>query len=131
MGKRAKKWQVKGVHMEKAVVGHYAEVEEVVMDSDEVQATSLFRLLGPQEGFGGYVMRVFRLQTGGFTPKHRHDWVHINLVISGQGRLLMEDQYHDIAAGSYALVPSGTLHQFQNTGEDVLEFMCIIPEESK
>lgn len=115
--------------MEKAIVNHYSQVEEVVMESEEVKGTSMFRVLGPAEGFTGYAMRVFRLKEGGFTPKHRHDWVHINLVVSGQGRLLTEDSWQDISQGSYALVPEGMLHQFQNTGKEPLVFMCIIPEE--
>lgn len=117
--------------MDKAVVAHFSEVSEQVMEDKEVKGTSLFRLLGPEDGFLGYAMRVFTLEPGGHTPRHRHDWVHINLIVSGEGRLLIEDEWQKISQGFYAFVPSSTLHQFENTGDEPLVFMCIIPEEKK
>jgi quercetin dioxygenase-like cupin family protein len=74
-------------------------------------------------------MRVFELEPGGFTPRHQHPWPHINYVVQGNGTLYLNGQENPIEAGSYAYVPGNELHQFQNTSNEVLKFICIVPSE--
>lgn len=112
-------------------VGHISDVENVTMDNVELKGTSMRRLIGPENGWKGYAMRLFTVEPGGYTPKHSHDWEHINLVLSGEGSLLTGKEETKIKKGSYAYLPSGTLHQFRNTGSEPLEFMCIVPEKEK
>ena len=40
--------------------------------------------VGPEQGWEN-TLRVFTLKPGGHTPKHSHDWEHVNFVISGNG----------------------------------------------
>jgi quercetin dioxygenase-like cupin family protein len=84
-------------------------------------------LVGPELGWDDHVMRVFDLQPGGYTPKHHHDWPHINYILSGEGTLFLDDQENPIAAGAYAYVPANALHQFRNTSDKPLQFICIVP----
>ena len=44
--------------------------------------------ISPKEGWDGWVMRIFTLKKDGFTPKHTHDWPHINYIIGGKGPFL-------------------------------------------
>jgi quercetin dioxygenase-like cupin family protein len=117
--------------MKLPTVGHYKEVDNVSMDHPDLKDTAMRRLIGPEHGWDGYAMRLFTVEPGGYTPKHIHDWAHINLVLSGMGTVLTGDKETDIKKGSYAYVPGGTLHQFRNTSGEPLEFMCIVPEEEK
>ncbi|QRN85464.1 cupin domain-containing protein [Clostridia bacterium] len=112
-------------------VGHIEDVENVQVDSVEAKATWMRRLIGPENGWDGYAMRLFTVEPGGHTPRHAHDWPHINLVLSGEGTLFVNDREEAIEKGSYAYLPGGTKHQFRNTGSVPLEFMCIVPEEEK
>jgi quercetin dioxygenase-like cupin family protein len=73
-------------------------------------------------------MRLFSVAPGGHTPRHTHDWPHINIVLAGQGRLDIDGVEHAIEAGTSGFVPAGSTHQFTNTGDSVLEFVCIVPE---
>lgn len=50
--------------------------------ADKVSKTVV---VGKKEGWDGYVLRVFKLEPGGFTPRHSHDWEHVNYIISGRG----------------------------------------------
>lgn len=86
-------------------------------------------LVGPNEGWSDHVMRVFELQPGGFTPKHSHDWPHINFILKGEGTLFLNGVENPVSAGSYAYVPGNELHQFKNAGNEPFMFICIVPKE--
>lgn len=83
--------------------------------------------VGPEQGWEDYVMRIITLDANGNSPAHRHDWPHINYVISGQGTLMIADKEYTIGAGDCAYVPSNEDHCFTNKGENPLEFICIVP----
>ena len=84
-------------------------------------------VIGADEGWRDHVMRVFRLDPGGFTPRHRHDWEHVNHVIRGRGRLRLGGAVHELKEKDFAFVPSNTEHQFENPYEEPFEFICIVP----
>ncbi|MFA5380955.1 MAG: cupin domain-containing protein [Candidatus Izemoplasmatales bacterium] len=86
-------------------------------------------LVSPENGWNDYVMRVIEVGESGYTPKHCHPWPHINYVIEGKGELLIDNQINVVESGSYAFVPSDTLHQFRNIGQSVFKFICIVPKE--
>jgi quercetin dioxygenase-like cupin family protein len=86
-------------------------------------------LISPREGWDGYVMRLFELGEGGYTPKHTHDWPHINFITGGKGILHLDGMDYELEGGSFAYVPSGKIHQFKSTSTDPLTFICIVPEE--
>ena len=73
-------------------------------------------------------MRLFDVEPGGHTPRHTHDWPHINFVAGGRGVLFLDGEEHPLEAGAYAYVPSGHEHQFRAAPEAPLSFVCIVPE---
>ena len=74
------------------------------------------------------VLRLFDVEPGGHTPKHSHDWPHINFVASGGGVLFLDGEEHPLLPGSYAYVPSNHEHQFRAAADAPLSFVCIVPE---
>jgi len=74
------------------------------------------------------VLRTFELSEDGHSPKHIHDWPHINYVLEGNGVLFLNGKENEITKGSIAYVPSNELHQFRNTGKEPLKFICIVPK---
>ena len=95
---------------------------------DGVKGASRAVVIGPPEGWSDHVMRVFRLEPGGHTPKHQHDWEHINHVLSGRGKLLIGDTLSELSEKDFALVPSNIEHQFTNPYDEPFEFICIVPK---
>lgn len=87
--------------------------------------------IGAQEGWDGYTLRTFTLEPGGHTPKHTHDWEHVNYVIKGKGRLLVDGEVQDIKEKDFAFVPPNTEHQFTNPHEEAFEFICIVPNRGE
>ena len=111
------------------IVANEKDVHSIVMESPEVKAAAMKALISPREGWDGYVMRVVELGEGGFSPKHVHEWPHINYILEGKGSLHIEGKGKSLEAGSYAYVPAGTLHQYKNEGSGMFRFICIVPEE--
>lgn len=110
-------------------IGHKNDVEKKVVNHPQAKDATMQVLISPTEGWEGHVMRMFEVAPGGFTPRHQHPWPHINYIVRGRASLFLNGSENVITAGSYAYVPAGELHQFQNTGEEPFEFMCIVPEE--
>ena len=46
---------------------------------------------------------------------------------TGKGKVFIGDAWHDISAGTTIFVPPNVDHQFKNTSEDVMTFICVIP----
>ncbi len=86
-------------------------------------------LVGPRQGWDGWVMRHFTLGASGYTPRHAHSWPHITYILSGKGTLFLDGHENAVEAGCTAYIPGGADHQFRNTGEDEFCFICIVPEE--
>lgn len=111
------------------IIGNTMDTEKIVINSPEVKEASMKVLVSPKEGWESHVMREMTVGVGGHTPKHQHNWPHINYVVEGEGTLLIEDTLHPLSPGSYAFVPENTLHQFTNTGTSTFKFLCIVPNE--
>ncbi len=111
------------------MISHENQVETKVVTHPEALSATMKVLVGPADGWEGHVMREFILQKGGHTPKHVHPWPHINYIIEGEGTLFLNGQKNQVEAGSIAYVPNDALHQFENTGDGELRFICIVPEE--
>ena len=111
------------------IVANEKDQDAKSIDSIEVKSAAIKALISPAEGWDGYVMRVIELGEDGYTPKHTHDWPHINYIIEGEGTLHIEGKDNPVSAGSYAYVPTGSLHQFKNNGSGTFRFICIVPEE--
>ena len=111
------------------VVGEKADVTATPMAGDGIEGVVKRVLISPEEGWDGWVMRLFDVEPGGHTPRHSHPWPHINFVPSGRGTLFVGGEEQGLAPGSYAFVPGGVEHQFSAAPDESLSFICIVPSE--
>lgn len=110
-------------------VGNMKDLQGKVLQGDAVKNAAMQVAISPEEGWEGYVMRFLTLGEEGYSPKHTHDWPHINYMIEGEGVLMIDNVDYPVSAGSYSYVPGGKIHQFRNTGKGDFKFICIVPEE--
>jgi quercetin dioxygenase-like cupin family protein len=87
--------------------------------------------IGASEGWEGYTLRTFTLEPGGHTPKHSHDWEHVNYIIRGMGILMIDGKDHEVSEKDFALVPPNIDHQFSNPFDETFEFICIVPNRGE
>jgi len=111
------------------MINHINALKTQPINHPSANNASMKTLVGSDEGWQDYVMRVVDVEVGGYTPKHEHPWPHINYFLEGEGTLLLEDTLHPASSGSYSYVPANTLHQFKNTGDQPFKFICIVPKE--
>ena len=84
--------------------------------------------LSARDGSPAFSFRVFTIEPGGHTPYHTHPFEHLNYVIEGEGALVKESgETAALHAGDFALVLPGEKHQYRNTGDKPLVFMCMVP----
>ena len=97
---------------------------------DGIQGVSMKLLVGKQDDAPTFAMRHFLVEPGGFTPMHQHPWEHEVLILSGEGEVDSDGEVAHISSGDGLYIPSNELHQFRNTSNTPLEFLCIVPVES-
>jgi tRNA-Thr(GGU) m(6)t(6)A37 methyltransferase TsaA len=75
-----------------------------------------------------FSLRLFEMEPGTSSPYHQHAHEHQVYVLSGQALLRGESQSYNLRAGDTALVLPHEEHQFTNTGDQTLRFLCAIPQ---
>ncbi len=107
-------------------IAHYTETEAQGPDS-YAPGVTLRPVIGPADGAPHFTMRLFEVAPGGETPYHSHDWEHEVFIVAGTGVLRSETGESALSEGIVAFIPGGEKHQFANPSEDVLRFLCVIP----
>jgi quercetin dioxygenase-like cupin family protein len=87
--------------------------------------------IGASEGWQDHTLRTFTLAPGGHTPRHSHDWEHVNYIIRGKGNLMIDSQDHEVVEKDFAFVPPNIEHQFSNPFDEPFEFICIVPNRGE
>lgn len=95
----------------------------------EAKGVEMRLLIHRAEGAPNFYMRQFTVAPEGFTPRHRHDWEHEVYVLSGRGEACTPDGPHPLKAGDCIFVPPREEHQFRNTGDEPLKFLCLVPRQ--
>lgn len=66
-----------------------------------------------------------RVAPGGTTVAHYHPITEeIYYILSGTGRMRLDAEHRDVAAGDAIAIPPGQVHQITNTGSTPLVFLC-------
>ncbi len=106
-------------------IKHWMDVP--AQDVPDAPGVTIRWVLNEQDGAPHFALRILQVQPGSATPYHSHWWEHEVFVLAGQGALITEAGNWPLVPGSTVLVDGNELHQFRNTGDDVLRFMCLIP----
>lgn len=110
---------------------HYNDIMAVAVEMAGAKGVFKKVPIGDKEGWEGYTLRTFTLAPGGHTPRHAHDWEHVNFVIRGKGRLMIEGHVQEVAERDFAFVPPDAEHQFTNPFDEPFEFVCIVPNRGE
>ncbi len=111
-------------------VNHYEKVVQAPVTMEGAFGCQVRWLVDEQQGAPNFAMRHFEVAPGGYTPRHSHPYEHEVFVLEGTGVVYEGDQEHRLAPGDVVLVVPGEVHQFRNTGEVPLKFLCLVPNSS-
>ncbi len=84
-------------------------------------------LITATDGSPTSAMRLFEVGPGGSTPYHTHDWEHVVYVVEGTGTLRTENGNAGFGPGDSLMTAPNEEHNFVNTGDAPLRFLCIVP----
>lgn len=96
---------------------------------DGVSGVTMAVMAGRADGAPNFALRQFRVEPGGHTPQHSHDYEHEVFVVSGEGDVLLDGERRPIRAGDVILVPADHEHQFRSApdADEPLRFLCMVP----
>ena len=104
------------------------ESQEVTMEGSK--GCSVRWLIGENDDAPNFAMRQFQVEPGGYTPRHHHPYEHEVFVLAGEGEVYEDSVAHPLKAGDVVLVKPDEVHQFRNTGDSPLQFLCLIPNSA-
>jgi len=111
-------------------INHFESVEQKPVDMEGAAGCRVRSLLSAADGTPTFAMRQFEVAPGGHTPKHHHPYEHEVFVLEGEGAVIEGDLEHPLAAGDVVFVSPDDVHQFRNTGDRPLKFLCLIPNSA-
>ena len=112
---------------------HVQRVVDVPQQDVEMEGAAgcqVRQLLGGNVNAPNFAMREFEVAPGGHTPRHFHSYEHEVFVLSGQGLVVDGDQERPLAPGDVVYVAPDDVHQFRNTGDEPMRFLCLIPNSA-
>lgn len=86
-------------------------------------------MVGRADGAPNFAMRHFEVAPSGHTPEHQHNYEHEVVILDGRGEVTGGERVQPIAAGDVVFMPANEVHQFRNTGDTPLRFMCMVPTQ--
>ena len=111
-------------------VNHYESVAAAPVEMEGACGCAVRWLLGEKDGTPNFAMRQFEVSAGGYTPRHSHPYEHEVFVLEGEGVVWENDQAHPLKSGDVVFVAPNEIHQFRNTGNKPLKFLCLIPNSA-
>ena len=111
--------------MSKVFPYHSIQSEPVIIEG--ASKVKVRWLITKKLGANNFAMRLFEVESGGFSPLHNHPWEHEAFILEGEGQLFNGEDVTPFKAGDVVFVPPEKMHQFINNGKQLLKFICLIP----
>ncbi|MBU4404528.1 MAG: cupin domain-containing protein [Acidobacteria bacterium] len=111
------------------IVKTYTDVPAEAVTMAGAESVTIRWLLGKDSPAPNFYLRLFEVLPGGHSPYHSHAAEHEIFILEGRGRINAKGKTFPVSAGSFALVEPNEEHQFENSGDEVLKFLCLVPRE--
>ncbi|MFW5981271.1 MAG: cupin domain-containing protein [bacterium] len=111
------------------IYGSKENLSVTEVDSEHAEKTKKRIVFSPENVWEDHVMRIFTMEKGGKTYQHAHEWPHWVFTLSGEGRVITEEENYELSKGNYIFIPGNLSHNLENIGDEEFEFMCIVPRE--
>jgi quercetin dioxygenase-like cupin family protein len=111
-------------------VQNYQDVDMKEVEMEGANGCRVRQLVGQVDQAPNFAMRQFEVAPGGHTPKHFHDYEHEVFVLEGEGVVVDGNQEQPLSSGDVVYVAPNDVHQFRNTGDSPMRFLCLIPNSA-
>ncbi len=106
------------------------QVESKPVQMEGAHGCSVRWLVDENDGAPNFAMRQFEVAPGGYTPNHSHPYEHEVFVLDGEGVVMDGDVERPLKGGDVVFVAPNDVHQFRNTGQRPMKFLCMVPNSS-
>jgi quercetin dioxygenase-like cupin family protein len=106
---------------------HHEEAASSPVVMEGASGCTVRWLVGKDDGAPNFAMREFAIAPGGHTPRHSHPYEHEIYVLEGEGVVVEGMSEHPLRAGDVVYVAPDDIHQFRNTGQAPMRFLCLVP----
>ena len=104
---------------------HYSDVP--AEPAEGMEGARIRWAIGKNVDAPRFVTRIIELDPGAETSYHSHAWEHEVVVLDGTGQVRDSSGSEPLSPGTCVYVEPGEEHQFMNTGQALLRFVCVIP----
>ena len=111
-------------------VQHHTQTPSEAVDMEGASGCHVRWLIGAKDTAPNFAMRQYKIEPGGYTPKHFHPYEHEVYILEGEGEVLDGNEPRKLATGDVVYVAPDDVHQFRNTGDAPLLFLCLIPNSA-
>jgi len=108
-------------------IDHFTNIPALSVNDEAAKAVSMRVLISKEDNPPNFIMRLFHVEPNGFTPYHSHNWEHEVFVTEGSGVLVTINRDIPIQPGTAIFIKPNEEHQFKNSGNTRLSFLCMIP----
>jgi quercetin dioxygenase-like cupin family protein len=108
-------------------VFRYDSVKNEEVTTEGANKTKIRWLITKEMGATNFAMRVFEVEADGYTPLHTHPWEHEIFILEGEGQLFDGEKITPFKAQDAIFVPPNQRHQFKNSSQTTLKFICLVP----
>ena len=112
-------------------IQHFADVPLEDVDVEGANKTKIRWLISQKDKAPNFALRMFEVEAGGHTPFHQHEWEHEAFVLQGSGVLITEEDEKEFQQWDVIFIDPNLKHQFKNTGDSMMRFLCAIPHKEK
>lgn len=100
------------------------------VDLEGAEGVQIRLLVHKDEAAPNFYMRQFDVAPAGHTPLHSHAWEHECYILAGEGTVETPEGEKPVKAGDCLYIAPEDRHQFRNTGNEPLKFLCLVPRDS-
>jgi quercetin dioxygenase-like cupin family protein len=108
---------------------HYKEVRPDPVGEEGASGIAVRWVISKEDGAPNFSMRVFEVEPGGYSPRHKHPWEHEVFILEVKGFLIQEEKAVPLSKGDVLFIPPGEEHQLKNSFKEKLTFICLIPNQ--
>jgi quercetin dioxygenase-like cupin family protein len=107
-----------------------SDIAKRPVEAEGARDAEISWLISKDDGAENFVMRMFEIKPGRYTPLHNHQHEHEIFTGEGEGVFVYEGKEYQFGRNYVIFVPGSKEHQFRNTGNFTVRFLCIVPIES-
>lgn len=86
-------------------------------------------LIGPQDGAHNFSLRYFEIPPHGQSSFEHHLHDHGVVILRGRARVLLGWELTEVGPGDVIYIAQDEQHQFENTEDEPLGFLCVNPSK--